>query len=66
MHADVGEELLAGIFQAGPKDIDHIVDNQEAVVVPLADVDSDGRVLLVVALYVELLLLGEVTGVDGG
>ena len=66
MHADVGEELLAGILQRGPKEIDHIVDNEETVVVPLTDVDGDGRILLVMAQYVELLLLGELTGVDGG
>ena len=34
--------------------------------IPLADIDCDGRVLLVMALHVELLLLGELTGVDGG
>ena len=66
LHADVGEELLSSIFQTGPKDIDNIVDNQETVVVPLTDVDGDGRVLLVVSLHVELLLLGELTGVDDG
>ena len=33
MHADVGEEFLAGILQAGTKDIDHIVDNEKAVVI---------------------------------
>ena len=66
MHADVGEELLAGIFQTGPEDIDRIVDDEETVVVLLTDVDGDGRILLVMALYVELLLLGELTGVDSG
>ena len=58
MHADVGEELLAGILQAGPEYVDHIVDDQETVVIPLADVDGDGRVLLIMTLHVELLLLG--------
>ena len=66
MHADIGEELLAGILQRGPKEIDHIVDNEETVVVPLTDVDGDGRILLVVALHGELLLLGELASVDGG
>ena len=33
MHADVGEEFLAGILQAGTKDIDHIIDNEKAVVI---------------------------------
>ena len=64
MHADVGKELLAGILQAGAKEIDLIVDNQETVVVMLADVDGDRRILLVVTLQVELLLLGELAGVD--
>ena len=46
LHADVGEELLSGIFQRGPEDVDHIVDNEEAVVVPLADVDGNGWIHL--------------------
>ena len=66
MHADIGEELLAGIFQTGPEDIDRIVDDQETVVVSLTVIDGDRGILLVVALHVELLLLGELTGVDGG
>ena len=64
MHTDVGKEFLAGILQAGAKEIDLIVDNQETVVVMLADVDGDRRILLVVTLQVELLLLGELAGVD--
>ena len=35
LHADIGEEFLAGILQAGSEDIDHIVDDEEAVVVTL-------------------------------
>ncbi len=66
MHSDVGKELLAGILQAGTKQIDHIVDDQEAVVIVLTGVDSNWWVLLVVALQVELLLLGELAGIDGG
>ena len=66
LHSDVSEELLAGIFQAGTKQIDHIVDNQEAVVIVQASVDRNWWVLLVVALHIELLLLGELTGIDGG
>ena len=59
LHADVGEELFACILQACAKDIDGIVDNQETVVVALAEVDGDRGILLVVALQVELLLWGE-------
>ena len=66
MHSDVGKEFLAGIFQAGTKQIDHIVDNQEAVVIVQASVDRNWGVLLIVALHIELLLLGELTGIDGG
>ena len=58
LHLDVSEELLAGIFQTGPKEIDDIVDNQKAIVIMLAGVDCNWRVLLVVALQIELLLLG--------
>lgn len=65
MHADVSEELLAGILQAGTKDVDHIVDDEETVVISLAVIDGDGGILLVMTLHVELLLLGELAGVDG-
>ena len=27
LHADVGEEFLASFLQTGPKDVDHIVDD---------------------------------------
>ena len=66
LHLDVGEELLACILQAGAKDIHLVIDDEEAVVVMLADVHRDGRILPVVLLNVKLLLLGERTGVDGG
>ncbi len=39
LHLDVSEELLAGIFQTGPKEIDDFVDNQKAIVIMLAGVD---------------------------
>ena len=66
MHSDVGKEFFAGILQAGTKQIDHIIDNQETIVILLAGVDRNWWVLLVVALHIELLLLGELTGIDGG
>ena len=50
MHADVGEEFLACVLQAGTEDIDHIIDNQETIVIMLAGVDCNWWVLLVVAL----------------
>ena len=68
MHTDVGEELLACILQTGPKDVDHIVDNEEAVVVTLAVIDSDGWILLVMTLDVKLELFGIpelLTSIDG-
>ena len=52
MHADVGEEFLASILQAGPKDVDYIVDDEKAVVIALAVIDSDGGILLVMTLDV--------------
>ena len=58
LHLDIGKELLAGIFQACTEQIDHIVDNQETIVAMLAGVDCNWWVLLVVALHIELLLLG--------
>ena len=66
MHADVSEELLACILQAGTENVNHIVDDEEAVVISLTVIDGDGGILLVMTLHVELLLLGEMAGVDGG
>ena len=66
MHADIGEEFLSGILQAGTKDVDHIIDNEEAVVITLAYIYYNRCILLVMTLHVELLLLRELTGVDGG
>ena len=66
LHADIGEELLSCILQAGTKDVDHIVDDEEAVVITLANIYYNGWILLVVTLHVELLLLRELAGVDGG
>ena len=66
MHADVGEELLTGILQAGTENVDYIVDDEEAVVVSLAYIYYNRCILLVMTLHVELLLLRELTGVDGG
>ena len=39
LHLDVSEELLACIFQTGPKEIDDVIDNQKAIVIMLAGVD---------------------------
>ena len=66
MHADIGEEFLAGILQGGPKDVDHIVDDEEAVVVSLTYIYYNWWILLVMTLHVELLLLRELAGVYGG
>ena len=66
LHFDVGEEFLAGILQTGPKEVDYIIDNQEAIMVTLAIIDSDWRILLVMALHVELLLLCQLASVDRG
>ena len=66
MHADIGEEFLSGILQAGTKDVDHIIDDEEAVVIPLTYIYYNRCILLVMTLHVELLLLRELAGVDGG
>ena len=69
LHADVGEEFLASILQAGPKDVDYIVDDEKAVVIALAVIDSDRGILLVMTLDVKLQLsqiLQLQTGVDSG
>ena len=65
MHFNVGEEFLARILQAGTKDVYHIVDNQETVVIALSGAYINRWILLVVALDVELLLLRELASVDG-
>ena len=66
LHTDISEEFLAGILQRGSEDVDHVVDDEETVVVMLTHIYINRRVLLVMALNVELLLLGEQTRVDGG
>jgi len=66
LHADIGEEFLSGILQAGTKDVDHIIDNEEAVVITLAYIYYNRCILLVMTLHVELLLLRELAGVDSG
>ena len=57
MHFDVGEEFLACVFEAGSEEIYHIVDNQESVMVSMAEIDGDGWILLVMSRYVKLLLI---------
>jgi len=57
LHFDVGEEFLACVFEAGPEEIYHIVDNQESVMVSMAEIDGDGWILLVMSRYVKLLLI---------
>ena len=57
MHFDVGEELLASVLQAGTKEVDDIVDDKKTVMIALAYIDRYRWVLLVMAVYVELLLL---------
>ena len=47
MHADVSEELLACIFQAGTENVNHIVDDEEAVVISLTVIDGDGGILCI-------------------
>lgn len=56
LHLDVSEELLACIFQTGPKEIDDVIDNQKAIVIMLAVIHGDWRILLVMTLNVELQL----------
>ena len=56
MHFDISEELLACILQAGAKEIDHIVDNEKAVVIALTVIDCDLRILLIMAQDVKLQL----------
>ena len=66
LHLDVGEKFLASILQAGSEDVDHIIDNEEAVVITLAYIYYNRCILLVMTLHIELLLLRELAGVDGG
>jgi len=56
LHFDVGEEFLACVLQAGSENVDQVVNDQETIVVALAVIESDRRVLLVMSLYVELQL----------
>ena len=38
LHSDVGEELFASVFQTGTKEIDHIINDEEAVMIVLAGI----------------------------
>ena len=57
LHLYVGEEFLASIYQGGSKEIDRIVNDEEAIMIVTADVYIDRGVLLVVAQNIQLLLL---------
>ena len=57
LHSDIGEEFLARIFETGPEEIYHIVDDQKPVMIPFADIDGDGWILLVMSRDVKLLLI---------
>ena len=46
MHLDVCKEFLAGVLEAGSEEIDHVVDDEETVVVVLTDIHRNGRILL--------------------
>jgi hypothetical protein len=58
LHFDVGKEFLSGILQAGPEEIDHIVDDEKSVVIVLGGTYINMWVLLIVTLDIKLLLLG--------
>ena len=49
LHLDISEEFLASIFQGGSKEIYRIVDNEETVMIMLADININRWVLLVMA-----------------
>lgn len=66
LHPNICEQPFASIFQACPKDIHVIINNQEAVMIVLTYVDCDRRVLLVVTLHSQLLLSTQRTSKDGG
>ena len=59
MHADIGEEFLAGILQASTKNVDYIIDDEEAVVITLTYIYYNRCILLVMTLHIELLPLRE-------
>ncbi len=37
LHFDIGKEFFPSILQAGPKEVDRIIDNEETVVIALGD-----------------------------
>ena len=37
-----GEELLPKVFQRGAKVVNIVIDDEETVVIPMADIDGDG------------------------
>ena len=58
MHLNVCKEFLPGILQAGPEEIDNIVDDEESVVIMQGGTYINRWVLLIVTSDVKLLLLG--------
>ena len=66
LHSNICEQPFASIFQTCPKDIYVIINNQEAVMIMLTNVDGDRRVLLIVTLHGQLLLSTQRTSKDGG
>ena len=57
VHQGEGKPFLTKVFDAGSDVVDFIVDKQETVVRPVELLDTDGRILAVVALYIQLQLL---------
>ena len=65
LHLDEGEQLFACILDACAKQVRHIIDNQETVVVMTAHHYINRWVLRVMPTQIQLLLRGELAGIDG-
>ena len=65
LHLNVSKEFLSCILQAGTKKIHHVVDNQEPVVIIPTRIYCNRWKLLVMPQQIELLLLTELTVIDG-
>ena len=64
LHLDEGEQLLACILDAGTKQVRHIIDNQETVVIMSAYNYINRWILRVMPGQIQLLLRGELAGID--
>ena len=64
MHLNVGKEFLPGILQAGPEEIDYIIDNEESVVIMQGGTDINRWAFRLTVLFPSLRTSSKMELVD--